>query len=80
MNKNCCTRILFLIVFISASLCITAQTSLKDETRFPYGTSTGGFIQDWLLLADFQIKQTKVIIPIFFKKMVVKQELNPNLE
>jgi predicted esterase len=32
---------------------IDAQTSLKDETRFPWGTATGGFIQDWLVLGGF---------------------------
>ncbi len=53
MSKFFCTRILILIVFLSTSICINAQTSLKDETRFPWGTATGGFIQDWLVIGGF---------------------------
>jgi pimeloyl-ACP methyl ester carboxylesterase len=32
---------------------ISAQPSQKDETRFPWGTATGGFMQDWLVAAGF---------------------------
>ncbi|MCG6959868.1 prolyl oligopeptidase family serine peptidase [bacterium BMS3Abin03] len=53
MSKSFYTRIFILIVFLSASISIIAQTSLKDETRFPWGTATGGFIQDWLVVGGF---------------------------
>ncbi len=59
MNKNFYTSILLLIVLSSASICITAQTSKKDETRFPFGTATGGFIQDWLVIGGFPNQDNK---------------------
>jgi len=59
MTKNFNTRILLLIVFLFVSICITAQTSKKDETRFPWGTATGGFIQDWLVIGGFPNQDNK---------------------
>ena len=43
------TSVFVLIVCLAATMNMTAQTPLKDETRFPWGTATGAFIQDWLL-------------------------------
>jgi pimeloyl-ACP methyl ester carboxylesterase len=59
MNNHFCTRILTLIVFLSASICITSRASLKDETRFPWGTATGGFIQGWLVIGGFPNQDDK---------------------
>lgn len=46
------------IWLIAAMLFLTvnqsgAQLPQKDETRFAWGTATGGFIQDWLIAAGF---------------------------
>jgi pimeloyl-ACP methyl ester carboxylesterase len=59
MSKHFYKRILILIVILSGSICTIAQTSLKDETRFPYGTATGGFIQDWLIIGGFPNQNDK---------------------
>ena len=59
MSKYFFTRILILIAFLSTSICVTAQTSLKDETRLPWGTATGGFIQDWLVIGGFPNQDDK---------------------
>ena len=59
MSKYFFTRILILIAFLSTSICITAQSSLKDETRLPWGTATGGFIQDWLVIGGFPNQDDK---------------------
>ena len=67
MVKYVYTRILILIVFLSASICITAQTPLKDETRFPVGTATGGFIQDWLVIGGFPNQNDKGYSTDFLK-------------
>ncbi len=59
MSKYFLTKIFFLIVFLITCNCITAQTSLKDETRFPVGTATGGYIQDWLVTGSFPNQDDK---------------------
>ncbi len=59
MSKHFCTRILILIVLLAAATSTMAQTSLKDETRFPCGTATGGFIQDWLVVGGFPNQNDK---------------------
>ena len=59
MSKYFFTKISLLIVFLLTSICITAQTSLKDETRFPVGTATGGYIQDWLVTCSFPNQNDK---------------------
>ncbi|MBN1397076.1 MAG: prolyl oligopeptidase family serine peptidase [Bacteroidetes bacterium] len=51
MSKHSFMKIFILIILFAAS--INAQTSLKDETRFPWGTATGGFMQDWLIIGGF---------------------------
>jgi hypothetical protein len=53
MRKHSNVKIFILILFFAASIGIKAQTSLKDETRFPWGTATGGFMQDWLIIGGF---------------------------
>jgi predicted esterase len=40
------------LLFI-VNFCAMAQTTLKDEMRFPWATATGGFIQDWLIIGGF---------------------------
>jgi hypothetical protein len=59
MGKHFSIRIMTLIVFLSASICIISRASLKDETRFPWGTATGGFIQDWLVIGGFSNQDDK---------------------
>jgi hypothetical protein len=59
MSKYFYTRIVILVVFLSSCITITAQTSLKDETRYPWGTATGGFIQDWLVTGGFPNQNDK---------------------
>ncbi|HLP15247.1 MAG TPA: prolyl oligopeptidase family serine peptidase [Bacteroidota bacterium] len=44
---------LFVALLICATGHISAQPAPKDETRYAWGTATGGFIQDWLVLAGF---------------------------
>jgi predicted esterase len=41
-----------IVLLLFAFSYINAQTPLKDEIRFPFGTATGGFIQDWLVLGS----------------------------
>jgi len=52
-------KIFILIAFLAASISMKAQTSLKGETRFPVGTATGGFIQDWLVAGGFPYQDDK---------------------
>ncbi len=59
MNKHFHTSIFILFVFLFANIFITAQTSLKDETRYPVGTATGGYIQDWLMIGGFPNQNDK---------------------
>ena len=59
MKNHAHRGIILLIVFLCASTCNKAQTSLKDETRFPWGTATGGFIQDWLVVGGFPNQNDK---------------------
>jgi predicted esterase len=49
----------FIVLLLITFQFLNAQTSLKDETRFPWGTATGGFIQDWLVLGGFPNQDKK---------------------
>ncbi len=53
------TSVFVLIVCLAATINMTAQTPLKDETRFPWGTATGAFIQDWLVTGGFPSQNDK---------------------
>ena len=54
MLKNLYSRLgsIITLLFI-VNICVIAQTTLKDEMRFPWATATGGFIQDWLIIGGF---------------------------
>jgi len=54
MLKNLYSRpgSIITLLFI-VNVCVIAQTTLKDEMRFPWATATGGFIQDWLIIGGF---------------------------
>ncbi len=41
-----------LLLILSANV-LSAQPPQKDDTRFPWGTATGGFIREWLVAAGF---------------------------
>ena len=79
MKKNCDTRIILLIIFLFTNFFISAQTSLKDETRFPYGTATGGFIQDWLVIGGFPNQSDKGYDTDFLKDNGGELEIKPEL-
>lgn len=54
MLKHLYSRhVFFIALLFIVYASVLAQTSLKDETRFPWATATGGFIQDWLIIGGF---------------------------
>jgi predicted esterase len=59
---------IFIVLLLISFQFISAQTSLKDETRFPWGTATGGFIQDWLVLGGFPNQDGKGYDTDFLKE------------
>ena len=60
MLKNLYSKLgsIVTLLFI-VNVCVIAQTTLKDETRFPWATATGGFIQDWLIVGGFPSQDGK---------------------
>ncbi|HEM49122.1 MAG TPA: hypothetical protein ENO27_02815, partial [Caldithrix sp.] len=48
--------IMFIIctaIFLMHSVCVCAQTSAEDETRFPWATSQKDFFREWLIIGGF---------------------------
>lgn len=59
MKKIICTIFTFLFLSSVSGNLLNAQSPLKEETRFPWGTATGGFIQDWLVIGGFPNRDGK---------------------
>ncbi len=47
------TNLLLLGIFIFNLIPVNAQTSLQDETRFPWATSQKEFFREWLIIGGF---------------------------
>ena len=59
MKNHSHRSIMLLLVLSAVCISFTSQASQKDETRFPWGTATGGFIQDWLVVGGFPNQNDK---------------------
>ncbi len=68
---------IFIIILLNTFHFINAQTSLKDETRFPWGTATGGFIQDWLVIGGFPNQDGKGYDTDFLKDHDGEMNIKP---
>ncbi len=77
-HVNSRTGIFIVLLFISFHF-INAQTSLKDETRFHWGTATGGFIQDWLVLGSIPDQEGKGYDTDFLKEHDGELNIKPVL-
>lgn len=68
--------ILSLVLF---NICTEAQTSLKDEVRFPWATATGGFFRDWLVIGGFSNADKKGYDTDFLQEHGGELKIKPEL-
>ncbi len=52
-KKQVITNLLLLGILLFNLIPVKAQTSLSDETRFPWATSQKEFFRDWLIIGGF---------------------------
>jgi predicted esterase len=52
-KKLLLTNLLLIGIFLLNIISVNAQTSLKDETRFPWATSQKDFFREWLIIGGF---------------------------
>jgi hypothetical protein len=70
---------LFISLLLFLSTWATAQPSLKNETRFPWATATGGFLRDWLIIGGFPNQDGKGYETDFLKDQGGELTIKPEL-